>query len=87
MKKLWKWALSGWRITRGIKLSERFGLRANDDNYGIKSEVMKKLSTVLLVGSYVANILPVRPTANTVCRDTRDGVEEARVPYALTSRC
>ena len=32
-----------------IKLSERFGLRANDDNYGIKSELWSKLSTVLLV--------------------------------------
>ena len=42
---------------------------------------------IMLLSSYVANILPVRPTANTVCRDTRDGVDEARVPYALTSRC
>ena len=41
---------SGLRITRGIKLSERFGLRVNDDNYGIKSELWSKLSTVLLVG-------------------------------------
>ena len=42
---------------------------------------------IMLLSSYVANILPVRPTANIVCRDTRDGVDEARVPYALTSRC
>jgi len=32
------------------KLSERFVLRANDDNYGTKSELWSKLSTVLLVG-------------------------------------
>ena len=42
---------------------------------------------IMLLSSYVANILPVRPTAKIVCRDTRDGVDEARVPYALTSRC
>ena len=42
---------------------------------------------IMSLSSYVANILPVRPTAKIVCRDTRDGVDEARVPYALTSRC
>ena len=35
MVKVMKSTLSGLRITRGLKLSERVGLRVNDDNYCI----------------------------------------------------
>ena len=42
--KLSKSALSRLRITRGKKLSVRVALGANDDNYGIKSELWSRLS-------------------------------------------